>query len=76
MRNSTRTAATIGNGTIKYYILKSTDLTVVRSTSIDFTNNAEFAAATLTITDSDTKDGKGNEWDLTVNCELTAQVLS
>ena len=76
LRNSTRTAATIGNGTIKYYILKSTDLTVVRSTSIDFTNNAEFAAATLTITDSDTKDGKGNEWDLTVNCELTAQVLS
>ena len=71
-----KTAATVGNGTIKYYILKSTDLTVVRSTSIDFTNNAEFAAATLTITDADTKDGKGNEWDLTVNCELTAQVLS
>lgn len=76
LRNSTRSAATIGKGTIKYYILKSTDLTVVRSTSIDFANNAEFAAATLTITDADTKDGKGNEWDLTVNCDLTAQVLS
>lgn len=71
-----KTAATVGNGTIKYYILKSTDLTVVRSTSIDFTNNAEFAAATLTITDADTKDGKGNEWDLVVNCNLTAQILS
>lgn len=71
-----KTAAIVGKGTIKYYILKSTDLTVVRSTSIDFTNNAEFTAATLTITDADTKDGKGNEWDLTVNCDLTAQVLS
>ena len=71
-----KTAATVGNGTIKYYILKSTDLTVVRSTSIDFANNAEFAAATLTITDADTKDGKGNEWDLVVNCDLTAQILS
>lgn len=71
-----KTAATVGNGTIKYYILKSTDLTVVRSTSIDFANNAEFADATLTIIDADTKDGKGNEWDLVVNCNLTAQILS
>lgn len=76
LRNSTRAAATVGKGTIKYYILKSTDLSVVRSTTIDFANNTEFAAATLTITDADTKDGKGNEWDLTVNCDLTAQVLS
>lgn len=76
LSTSTGTAATIGKGTIKYYVLKSTDLTVVRSTSIDFTNNAEFIAATLTITAADTKDGNGNEWDLTVNCDLTAQVLS
>ena len=76
LSTATGTAVTIGKGTIKYYILKSTDLTVVRSTSIDFANNAEFIAATLTITAADTKDGNGNEWDLTVNCDLTAQVLS
>ena len=76
LSTATGTAVTIGKGTIKYYILKSTDLTVVRSTSIDFANNAEFIAATLTITAADTKDENGNEWDLTVNCDLTAQVLS
>ena len=76
LKTSTGTAATLGNGTINYQILKSTDLTVVRSTTVNFANNTEFLAATLTITDADTKDGKGNEWDLTVKCDLDAHVLS
>ena len=76
LRNSTGTAVSLGKGTITYNILKSTDFTVVRSTPINFENNAEFTAATFTVTIADTNDGKGNEWDVIVCCDLNAQVLS
>lgn len=70
LNTSTGTAATLGSGTIIFTILDDTDLTVVRTVTKNFSNNAEFNAISFVVSNEDMK-GLG----VTVNCELNGTVL-
>lgn len=70
LNTSTGTAATLGSGTIIFTILDDTDLTVIRTVTKNFSNNAEFNAISFVVSNEDMK-GLG----VTVNCELNGTVL-
>ena len=70
LNTSTGTAATLGSGTIIFTILDDNDLTVVRTATKNFSNNAEFNAISFVVSNEDMR------WfGVTVNCELNSTVL-
>ena len=70
VNTKTHAAATVGAGTMTFFVLKSKDLSEIRQSVVPFSSNDEFLAANLVVTNADVAEG-----DVLVNCDVEAEII-